>query len=99
MPSLGFGQPGPSSLVQVSPPSVVFHRPLFGPPPLNPHHVRRREYEAAYTVLGLEGSIATSVNPVSLSMNLDFFQVLPPSTVLYRPRSGLGPNRCPPAAT
>ena len=47
MPSFGFGQPGPSSLVQVSPPSVDFQRALLGPPPLNPHQVRRRWYEAA----------------------------------------------------
>src|SRR5215813_12848971 len=99
MPSLAFGQPSPSSFAQVLPPSVVFHSALFGPPPLKPHQVRRREYDAAYTVLGFCGSIATSVNPVSLSMNFTFFQVLPPSVVLYRPRSGLGPNRCPPAAT
>src|ERR1022692_1590953 len=32
-------------------------------------------------------------------MYLDFFQVLPPSTDLKRPRSALGPKRCPMAAT
>src|SRR5271157_1288548 len=99
MPSLGFGHPGPSSLVQVSPPSVVFHSAQPGPPPLYPHQVRRRWNDAAYRILGLPGSMATSVNPVSGSMYLDFFQVWPPSVDLYRPRSALGPKRCPPAAT
>src|SRR5204863_7321560 len=33
-PSFGFGHPGPSSRFHVSPPSVDFHSPLPGPPPL-----------------------------------------------------------------
>ena len=41
------------SFVQVAPPSIVFHRPLPGPPPLKPKGVRRRWYEAAYSVSGL----------------------------------------------
>ena len=36
-----------------------------------------------------------SVKPVSSSMNLTLFQVLPPSVVLKTPRSGFGPNRWP----
>src|SRR5215831_3899659 len=51
IPSFALGQPAPSSLVHVSPPSVVFHSALFELPPLNPHQVRRRAYDDAYTVL------------------------------------------------
>src|SRR5579871_1506761 len=99
MPSLGLGQPGPFSLVHVAPASVLFHNPLPGPPPLYPHQVRRRCSEEAYTIFGLLGSMATSLKPVSGSMYLASFQVFPPSVVLYRPRSGLEPNRWPIAAT
>src|ERR1035437_2001988 len=99
MPSLDLGQPGASMRFQVSPPSSVFQSPGPGPPPLKPHQVRRRCRDEAYRILGLDGSMATSVNPVSASMYLDFFQVLPPSARLNRPRSALGPKRCPMAAT
>src|ERR1019366_2213536 len=40
-----------------------------------------------------------SVNPVFSSTYLILFHVLPPSVVLYTPRSGLGPKRCPGTAT
>ena len=41
------GRPLPVSFVQVLPASVVFQMPLPGPPPLKPHGVRRRWYDAA----------------------------------------------------
>ncbi len=50
-------------------------------------------------MLLFDGSIAMSSNPVSSSMNLTFAHVLPPSVVLYTPRSGPGPKRCPGDAT
>ena len=50
-------------------------------------------------MLLFDGSIAMSVNPVSSSMNLILFHVLPPSVVLKMPRSGFGPNRWPGDAT
>ena len=47
-PMIGLsGRPLPVSFVHVLPASVVFHRPLPGPPPLKPHGVRRRWYDAA----------------------------------------------------
>ena len=93
------GRPLPVSFVHFLPPSVVFHSPLPGPPPLKPHGTRRRWYEAAKRMFGFDGSITTSVKPVSLSMKFVFVQVFPPSIVLNRPRSGFGPNRWPRAAT
>src|SRR5215470_10574483 len=86
------------SLVQVAPPSIVFQIALPGPPPLYPNGVRRRWKEAAYSVSGLSGSMATSTKPVFSSTNLVLVQVLPPSVVLKRPRSLLGPHRWPSAA-
>ena len=82
-PMIGLsGSPLPVSRVQVFAPSVVFQSPLPGPPPLKPQGWRRRWYDAASSTFGFEGSMTTSVNPVSLSMNLVFVQVLPPSVVL-----------------
>src|SRR5579863_2587871 len=98
MPSFGFGQPGPSNFVHVAPPSVDFQSALSGPPPLYPHHVLRRLNEDAYTMRGLDGSIATSLNPVSSLMYFRFFHVFPPSVDRNRPRSLFGPNKCPGAA-
>src|SRR5256886_5973186 len=72
---------------------------LSGPPPLNPKGVRRRSYAAAYSVSGLSGSMAMSLTPVSSLIFSTCDQVFPPSTVLYTPRSGFGPHRCPSAAT
>src|SRR2546430_10590152 len=72
---------------------------LSGPPPLNPKGVRRRSYAAAYSVSGLSGSMAMSLTPVSSLIFSTCDQVFPPSAVLYTPRSGFGPHRCPSAAT
>src|SRR5438093_3584943 len=99
-PMMGLtGRPLPDSFVHVFAPSVVFHKPLPGPPPLKPQGVRRRWYDAAMSTSGFDGFMATSVNPVFSSMNFVFVQVLPPSVVLYSPRSWFGPNKCPSAAT
>src|SRR6267142_1694827 len=70
-----------------------------GPPPLNPKGVRRRWYAAAYSVSGLSGSMAMSLTPVSSLIFRTCDQLLPPSLVLYTPRSGFGPHKCPSAAT
>src|SRR5512136_88078 len=52
---------------------------------------------------GFEGSIATSPQPTLLTYGSEprssSFHVLPPSVVLYRPRSALGTQRSPIAAT
>src|SRR5258705_13815656 len=89
----------PLTFFHVAPPSMVLYNPLCVPPPLKPHAVRRRWYTAAYKVLGLFGSIAISVAPVSPFTNRTLCHVLPPSTDLYTPRSLLGPHKWPPAAT
>src|SRR5258706_1140563 len=73
--------------------------PLPGPPPLKPHALRWRWYIAAYSVSGVRGSITRSVAPVLSSTNSDFVHVAPPSVVLNTPRSALGPQRWPTAAT
>jgi hypothetical protein len=43
--------------------------------------------------------MATSTTPVMLSTYSTFAHVSPPSVLRYRPRSTLGPQRCPMAAT
>ena len=53
----------------------------------------------AYTIWLLTGSITMSFAPVSSSTFSTCFHVLPPSTVLYTPRSPPGPQRLPVAAT
>jgi hypothetical protein len=40
--SFGSGQPAPCTFTHDLPASTDFHNPLFGPPPLKPHQVRRR---------------------------------------------------------
>src|SRR5688572_13817120 len=46
-PIVPLGSPLPVMRVQVSPPSAERQMPLPGPPPANPHDVRRRWYVAA----------------------------------------------------
>src|SRR5512135_2460173 len=54
-PMIGlFGNPVPASFVHVLPASTVFQIALPGPPPLNPQATRRRWYDAANSVFGLE---------------------------------------------
>ena len=99
-PISAFGIPGLLvSSVQVSPASVDFHNPLRPPPASMPHGERWNFHIAAYMIRGLVGSMERSVAPVESLMNKIFFQVLPPSMVRNTPRSGLGPNACPIAAT
>src|SRR5437899_12844194 len=43
--------------------------------------------------------MATSLTPVSSLIFSTCDQVLPPSAVLYTPRSGFAPHKCPSAAT
>src|SRR4029077_13969806 len=80
--------------LQVAPPSVERKRPLadgaFGPSPpeRNVQPLRRKSHIAASTTFGLPGSIATVEQPVDRFPPFRiWFQVLPPSVVLYRPRS------------
>src|SRR4051812_35896451 len=87
------------SSVQVSPPSMLFHSPLFPPPALNPHGKRWNLHIAAYRILALVGSMARSMAPVLSSTKSTFCHVLPPSRERNTPRVGLGPNAWPNAAT
>src|SRR6185369_13925033 len=93
------GNPPPLISVHVVPPSVVFHRPEPLPPEFRKYGPRSRWYADENSTCGFDGSIATSMNPVLSSMNLTSFHVAPPSSVLYRPRSGLGFQAAPSAAT
>src|ERR1700682_3412803 len=98
LPTSTFGKPS-VSFVHVSPPSMLFHSPLPGPPPTYVYGRRSRWNDAAYITFGFDGSKMTSVNPVCVSMFLTFFQVRPPSVVLNNPRSPPAPPSGPAAAT
>src|SRR6185436_12167865 len=58
-----------------------------GPPPTNCPVARRRCHIAAYRTSGFAGSIRTSLAPVSALTVRTAVHVLPPSVVLYTPRS------------
>ena len=84
----------------VRPPSVLRCRALPGPPLTSVQTCRRRCQLAARSSSGFFGSgITTSVTPVSSSTFKDFVHDLPPSVVLYSPRSPPGPHSGPWAAT
>src|SRR5215204_399777 len=72
---------------------------LAGPPLMMSHPLRKPLYIAAYRMSGFSQSTSMSRPPVSLLTNSVFFQVLPPSVVLKMPRSSLGPNGDPSAAS
>src|SRR6266403_6150442 len=81
--------------VQVLPPSLERNNPLaegalgLSPPERYSQPLRRKSHMAANIVSGLFGSIAMSVQPVERFGPLRICRhVLPPSLVLYRPRSG-----------
>src|SRR5215470_17390614 len=93
------GSPLPASRFHVAPPSVDLYSPDPGPPDDRFHGCRRTCQSAAYTTLAFDGSNCTSIAPVSLSLNSTFCQCAPPSVVRNTPRSALGPNAWPSAAT
>src|SRR5881409_892027 len=81
--------------VQVFPPSMERNNPLaegavgLSPPERYSQPLRRKSHIAANMMSGLVGSIFTSVQPVERFAPLrTCCHVLPPSVVLYRPRSG-----------
>src|SRR4029453_7335276 len=81
--------------VQVLPPSVERNSPLadgaagLSPPERYSQPLRRKSHMHASITSGFDGSIAMSVQPVERFGPLRIWvQVLPPSEVLYRPRSG-----------
>src|SRR5205085_1749650 len=80
--------------VQVFPPSAEWNNPLaedaFGlsPPERYSQPLRRKSHKLANITSGFVGSIAMSVQPVEGFGPLrTCIHVLPPSEVLYRPRS------------
>src|SRR5215831_20764184 len=88
--------------VQVLPPSVERNNPLAegavgsAPPDRYSQPLRRKSHIAANMVSGLLGSISTSVQPVDrFAPFKTSCHVLPPSVVLYRPRSGESLHRAP----
>ena len=94
------GMPGLKVIsFQVSPPSIVFHRPLRPPPAFIPHGVRWNLHIDANRMRGFDGSMVRSVAPVESLRKSTFFHVLPPSVVRNTPRSAFGPNAWPIAAT
>ena len=50
-------------------------------------------------IRGFVGFMLRSIAPAFLLLNKTFSQVFPPFLERYTPRSGLGPNTCPRAAT
>src|SRR5215204_3663050 len=100
LPNGRAGRPGLNEIsVQLSPPSVVFQSPLRPPPWFRLHGVRWNFHIDANRIRGLVGSIVRSIAPVESSRNRTFFHVRPPSVVRNTPRSALGPNAWPMAAT
>src|SRR5437870_5323926 len=63
------------------------------------HGFRSPRHIDAMMTFELPGAISRSVAPVLSEMNNTFRQVLPPSVVLKTPRSALGLNALPCAAT
>ena len=93
LPSAPLGIPGLKvSSFHVSPPSVLFHRPLRPLPASMPHGIRWNFHMAAYRTRGLFTSSERSIAPVLSLRKSTFFQLLPPSVVRNTPRSGLGPK-------
>jgi hypothetical protein len=58
-----------------------------GPPWMMVNTCRRRWWVAATITSGFFGSMTKSVTPVCSSVSSSLVQVLPPSVVLYSPRS------------
>src|SRR5213080_1752956 len=104
-----FGKPLLASCVisvQVLPPSVERNNPLaegavgLSPPERYSQPLRRKSHIEANMMSGLFGSIVKSVQPVERFAPLrTCCHVLPPSVVLYRPRSGESLHKAPGTAT
>ena len=84
---------------QVSPPSLLRHSPLSGPPLLRFQKLRRTCHIAANIRRGLLGSMLKSPAPAFSLLNRTFSQLFPPSCDLNMPRCSFGPKACPSAAT
>ena len=98
-PLIPSGKPPPFTSVHVVPASVLFHSAEPGPPLFSEYGVRSRSQLAANRMLGSFRFIATSTNPALSLTNFTNCHVVPPSVVLYSPRSGLAFHAAPSAAT
>src|SRR5690242_5140287 len=98
LPTSSLGRPL-VTLFQVSPPSVERLMPPSRAPEMIVHGLRSPRHMAANTTFGLPGWNSTSTAPVLSETNRTFCQVLPPSFVRKTPRSTLGLNGLPMAAT
>ncbi len=83
----------------VLPPSVERWIALSGPPLISVQKCRRRCQVAAMMMSGFRGSSTTSVTPVCALTVMMLSHVLPPSIVLYKPRSPPSAQSGPCAAT
>ena len=93
LPSNPTGKPGYFEMsFQVSPPSSLLYKPLPFPPSFNDQGLRQDCHSEAYIVRGLDGSNTTLMQPALSFLNNMRSHDLPPSFVLYRPRSELVPN-------
>src|SRR5437868_7231797 len=86
----------------VAPPSVVLNRPLAlgaagpSPPERKVHPLRRKSHRPAKSTFGFDGSMVMIEQPVeALGFFSTFVHVLPPSLVLYTPRSSLSLHSLP----
>src|SRR4029079_19580537 len=94
------GIPGLNEIsFHVSPPAVVFQRPLRPPPVFMPHGVRWNFHIDANRMRGFDGSMVKYIPPVEALRNSTFFHERPPSVERKMPRSAFGPNAWPIAAT
>ncbi len=80
-PLFAVGKPLPSTSVQLSPPLLLFHRPLPGPPEFRKYGPRTRSQLDAQITFGSRGSSTMSTKPALSLMNFTSFHESPPSVV------------------
>src|SRR5687767_2528266 len=98
LPTSSLGRPF-VILVHVSPPSVLRYTPPSRAPEMIVHGLRSARHIEANSTLGLPGWNSTSTAPVLSETKRTFCHVRPPSFVRNTPRSALGLNPFPMAAT
>src|SRR5690349_15990750 len=99
-PKMPLGSPGLREIsFHVSPPSVVFHKPLSAPPLSKLYGVRLASQMAAYSTFGFDGSMLKSTAPALFDLNSTRCQVWPPSFERKTPRCSFVPVAWPSAAT
>src|SRR5262245_50974728 len=98
LPTSSLGRPF-VIFVQVSPPFVLRYTPPSRAPEMIVHGLRSARHIDANRTFGLPGWNSTSTPPVLSETNRTFCHDLPPSFVRKMPRSALGLNGLPMAAT